>query len=93
MVRISKAEERSRTTICVDGGLSGDAIGVVEECCNQEILTGRSVQLLLRDLTGIDLAGKALLRRLSTKGVRLSGNGVYTSYVLKTICQPGAGSS
>lgn len=85
MFRVSRAEERSRTIITVDGQLSGDYIGVVETCCDQEIATGKPVHLFLRDLTAVDKAGRALLGRLAAKGVRLLASGVYTSYIVQTV--------
>jgi len=43
---------------------------------------GKPVDLVLRDVTAVDEAGRAFLRRLAEKGVRLFGNGVYTSYLV-----------
>lgn len=88
MIRVSKAEERSRTIITVDGQLSGDQIEVVETCCDQEISAGKPVHLLLRDLTTIDRAGRALLGRLASKGVHLLASGVYTSYIVQALTAP-----
>lgn len=85
MFRVSRAEEPSRTIITVDGQLSGDYIEVVETYCDQEISTGKPVHLYLRDLTTVDQAGRALLRRLAAKGVRLLASGVYTSYIVQSL--------
>lgn len=85
MVRVNKAEEQSRTIITVDGQLSRDYVGVVETCCEQEMATGKPVHLLLRDLTTIDQAGRALLSRLAAKGVHLLAIGVYTSYIVQAL--------
>jgi len=93
MFRVSRSEERSRTVILVDGQLNVDGIETVEACCDQEISTGKPVHLLLRDLTDIDQAGQALLRRLSAKGVCLFATGVYTSHVLRTVCPSAHGGS
>lgn len=87
MFRVSKTEERTRTLITVDGQLAGDGVEVVEVCCEQELSIGKTVDILLRDLTVIDQPGKALLCRLAAKGVRLFANGIYTSYVVRTIAQ------
>lgn len=85
MFRVSKAEERSRTIITLDGQLSGDYIEVVETCCDQAISTGKPVHLLLRDVSTVDQAGRALLGRLAAKGVCLLANGVYTSYLVQAL--------
>jgi len=85
MFRITRSDERSRTTLVVDGQLCGDGISTVEASCEQEMATGKPVQLLLRDVTNIDEAGKALLRRLAAKGVCLIASGVYTSYLVEKI--------
>lgn len=85
MFRVSRVEEPSRTVIAVDGQLSGDCVEVVESCCDEEISTGKPVHLLLRDLTTIDQAGRALLCRLATKGVHLLASGVYTSYLVEAL--------
>ena len=85
MFRISKSDEQPLTTLVIDGQLCGDGVTTVEACCDEEILKGKPVQLLLRDLTNIDEAGKSLLRRMAEKGVKLLANGVYTSYVVEMI--------
>lgn len=85
MLRVSKAEEQSRTLVTVDGQLSSDSISVVETCCDQAIATHKSVQLFLRDVSIVDPAGRALLCRLVDKGVRLLASGVYTSYLVRML--------
>jgi hypothetical protein len=85
MVRVSKTEERSRTIVTIDGQLAGNSIEVVGTCCDQAISTGKPVDLFLRDVSTIDQAGRALLRRLSTSGVHLLASGVYTSYIVRAL--------
>jgi hypothetical protein len=41
--------------------------------------------LFLRDVTAIDDRGRSLLRHLARNGVRVSGRGVYTSYVVEEL--------
>jgi ABC-type transporter Mla MlaB component len=64
MFRISTVKAQSHTTITVDGQLMSDSVETVESCCDEEISAGKPVELLLRDLTTIDQAGRALLCRL-----------------------------
>jgi ABC-type transporter Mla MlaB component len=84
MLRVSKADERSRFVVTIDGQLSGESIQAVETCCNQAISTGKPVHLFLRDISTVDQAGRALLCRLAAKGVHLLASGVYTSYLVGT---------
>jgi hypothetical protein len=90
MIRVSKAEERSHTMVTIDGQLSADYIGVVETCCDQAMATGKPVHLLLRDVSTIDQAGRALLCRLAAKGVGLLAIGVYISNLVQSISPAGA---
>ncbi len=90
MFRLSKAEERSRTVVSIDGQLSEDCAQVVETCCDQAMARGKPVRLLLRDVTAVDQAGRALLRRLAAKGIGLLAKGVYTSYVVRALSTAGA---
>jgi ABC-type transporter Mla MlaB component len=85
MFRISKSDEQTQTTLVIDGHLCGDGVITVEACCDEEVAKGNPVRLLMRDLTNIDEAGKALLGRLVDKGVTLLASGVYTSYVVEMI--------
>ena len=85
MIRLTKTEESSRTTITLDGQLSGDTISLVESCCAQAGTAGKPVQLYLRDVTSVDHAGHTLLTRLAAKGVQLSASGIYTSYLVESL--------
>jgi hypothetical protein len=85
MLRVSKREERSRTTVIVDGQLSKDYVEVVETSCNEAISTGKIVQLFLRHVSTVDDSGRVLLSRLAAKGVRLRASGVYTSHLVREL--------
>jgi len=85
MIHISRTEEPSGTLLTVDGQLSGDSIDVVETCCTQARSAGKAVQVFLRDVTGVDQAGRMLLSRLVAKGIRLIASGVYTSYLVEEL--------
>jgi hypothetical protein len=47
--------------------------------------TGKPVHVFLRDVSVVDRAGRALLRRLADNGVRLLANGIYNSYLVRTL--------
>jgi hypothetical protein len=68
--------------VTVDGQLLGDSVEVVETCCEQALAMGMPVHLFLRDVSTVDRAGGALLRRLEGRGIRLLAKGVYTSYLV-----------
>ena len=65
--------------------MSAECVESLERCCEEALKDGKPVDLSLRDITGIDEAGEALLRRLAARGVWLFANGLYVSYVLDKI--------
>lgn len=85
MIRVTKTEERLQSIITIDGDLSGEHVEVVETSCSQAESDGKPVQLHLRDVTTVDHAGRMLLSRLAERGVRLTGSGVYTSYLVQAV--------
>ena len=85
MIRVTKTEESSKTLVTIDGQLSGEAVGLVQACCKEAESDGKPVHLFLRDLTAIDDGGRLLLQRLAGNGVRVSGSGVYTSYLVEEL--------
>ena len=84
MFRVDKELGEQRTRLTVSGEISSACIEVLETCCEQAIRDGKAVHLVL-DVTTIDETGRALLRRLAAKGVRLSAKGIYHSYLVDTI--------
>lgn len=84
MIRVTKAEKQGRTTVTIDGELSREAVEAVEICCDQALYAGKPVDVFLRDVSTVDQAGRALLRRFSAKGIKLRANGIYNSYLLRT---------
>jgi ABC-type transporter Mla MlaB component len=85
MIRVTKTEEQLQSIITIDGDLSGEHVAVVETCCSQAGSDGKRVQLHLRDVTTVDQAGRTLLSRLAERGIRLTGSGVYTSYLVQAV--------
>ena len=75
MIRILTADELTHREIIIDGKLSGECVELVERFCNEAIGNGRPVQLYLRDVSTIDESGRALLGRLSAKGISLKAAG------------------
>jgi len=85
MIRVTKTEEQSRTIVAIDGELLYDSIAIVETFCHQAKSNGKPVQLLLRDVTTVDLAGHMLLSRLAANGVCLAARGVFTSCLVQSL--------
>jgi hypothetical protein len=82
--RVDKELGEQRIRFTVSGELSSACIDVLETCCEQSIRDGKAVHLVL-DITAIDESGRALLRRLAAKGVRMFAKGIYHSYLVDTI--------
>ena len=82
--RVDKEFGEQRTRLTVSGEISSACIEVLETCCEQAIKDGKAVHLVL-DITTIDESGRALLRHLASKGVRMFAKGIYHSYLVDTI--------
>ncbi len=83
--RLDKELSDRRTRLTFDGDISTECIDSIERSCEEALRDGKPVDLILRDITGVDKAGEALLRRLIATGVCLFANGVYVSYLLDNI--------
>ena len=70
MFRVDKEFGEQRTRLTVSGEISSACIEVLVTSCEQAIKDGKAVHLVL-NVTTIDESGRALLRRLAGKGVRL----------------------
>jgi hypothetical protein len=89
MIRIMTADGPARTTITVDGTLSGESVEPVETCCTRALSKGKPVLLHLREVSAIDQGGRTMLRHLASEGVDLTANGVYSSYIVDEIQSEG----
>jgi hypothetical protein len=83
--RLDKELGERRTRLTFDGEISTECIESLERCCEEALRDGKPVDLILRDITGVDEAGLALLRRFAARGICLFANGVYVSYLLDKI--------
>ena len=83
--RLDKERGERRIRLTFDGEISTECIESLETCCEEVLKDGKPVDLVLRNITGVDEAGQALLRRLAQSGVCLTANGVYISYLLDNI--------
>ena len=85
MIRISTKNEPRRVTITIDGQLAGEDVDAVERSCAEATGQGRGIRLFLREVSNIDLRGRALLDRLAAKGFELRASGLYSSYVVEEV--------
>ena len=85
MIRIITADEPDRTTITVDGVLAGESLELIETCCSEALSKGYPVRLHLREVSGIDERGRAMLRRIAARRVEMKANGIYSSYIIDEI--------
>ena len=76
MFRVDKEFGEQRTRLTVSGEISSACIEVLETSCEQTIKDGKAVHLVL-GVTTIDESGRALLRRLAAKGLRMFAKGIY----------------
>jgi len=83
MFRITRSENTAHAVLTLDGDLSRDCVETVVECCRQALAAGRPVELVLNEVSNIDLDGRGVLRKLAAMGVHLRGAGVFTSYLLR----------
>ena len=84
--RLDQEFSAHHTRLTISGEISSDCVESLESCCERALSMGKAVALVL-DATHIDESGRALLRRLAAKGVRLYAKGVYHSYLVETIRQ------
>ena len=87
MFRVDKEIGKQRIRLLIVGEISAECIDLIESSCDQSLKGGKGVDLVLHAVTTIDEAGHALLHRLAARGVHLSANGVYYSYLVDTIRQ------
>ena len=85
MFRLDKTLDERRTRLTFDGDISMESVESLERCCEEALRNGMPVDLVLRDITGVDEAGQALLQRLAARGIALFANGLYVSYLLDNI--------
>jgi hypothetical protein len=85
MFRLDRELGEQRTRLIITGDISTECTELLEKSCEEAIKDGSAVDLVLKEVTSIDEAGRALLRRLAAKGVCLSANGLYHSHLVEII--------
>jgi ABC-type transporter Mla MlaB component len=93
MLRITVHDKPGALTFQLEGSLAGPWVRVLEECW-QTTVTGRCVQFLRLDLTGvtyIDAAGEACLAAMHRQGAEFVAADCLTKAVVDEITSPGKG--
>mgnify|MGYP001768918100 CR=1 FL=1 len=90
MFRLSKEDKDGVIVVTLDGQISGNCTGLVEDTCGRAVSQGKSVRLCLRDVTAVDETGWRMLLRLSELGVQIRAAGVYISYKVTELQKNGA---
>jgi hypothetical protein len=85
MFRIFTNESRTRVVITMDGQLVGEYVQVAETVCKQAALSGKRIQIVLRNVNTVDENGRNLLRHLQDDGHSLLAHGVYNNYIVESL--------
>ncbi len=85
MFRIQQAAGPTETAITIEGRLVSAYVAAAESCCDEAFSYGKPVVVLLKDVSTVDSDGCALLRRLLSRGARISAVGVYTQHLVEQL--------
>ena len=78
-------EEGAQTLVIIDGQLLGDYVLAAENYCSLALASGKTISIVLQDVSVIDDGARNMLRGLVRRGVRLHGTGLYTSHIVKVL--------
>ncbi len=87
MLRITVSNEPGKLRMTVEGELSGDLAQVLEENWNQATVDrSHKIALVdLRNVTFIDVRGKAVLRLMLEEGAEVIVGGPSTAHIIETL--------
>jgi len=86
MLKVTIKQADSLETWELEGKLSGDWVKELERCWNERSTpSGVSLQVHLKAVSYIDVAGKQLLTRMHGHGVEIRGHGCMTKAVVEEI--------
>jgi len=89
MLKVTIKHIDSNETWEIEGKLSGDWVKELERCWNERVSpAGSSLQVHLKAVSYIDLAGKQLLTEMYGHGVEIRGCGCMTKALLEEITRP-----
>jgi len=85
MLRITLRQDGALCRLHLEGRLAGAWVAETENTWHCARVSGRPVEIDMRDVTGIDAAGLCLLRAMSQEGARLIAKGVAMKALVKEI--------
>jgi len=85
MLLINRTDHPKHILLVIEGKLAGDNVGVIESACVEALSTKAAVTVFLKDVTGMDEAGRNLLMRMARTKVRLRALGLYSRFLVRRI--------
>jgi ABC-type transporter Mla MlaB component len=85
MLKITTRDYGNRTVFELEGKLAGPWVEEMKECWREAAAANRPVGVLLKQVSFIDNAGKALLSEMCRGGAKIEGAGCMTSVTVEEI--------
>jgi hypothetical protein len=85
MLRITLQEDGTLWRLHLAGRLAGAWVAETENTWRSALVSGRPVEIDIRELTGIDEAGRCLLRAMNQAGARFIAKGVAMEALVEEI--------
>ena len=85
MLRITLQEDGPLWRLHLAGRLAGAWVAETENTWRSALICGRPVEIDIRDVVGIDEAGRSLLRSMNREGARLVAKGVAMEALVEEI--------
>jgi hypothetical protein len=85
MLRITLQEDGTLWRLHLAGRLAGAWVAETENTWRSARVSGRPVEIDIREVTGIDEAGRCLLRAMNQEGARLIAKGVAMEALVQEI--------
>jgi len=90
MLRITVQEDGGQWRLHLAGRLAGAWVAETENTWRSAPLSGRAVELDMREVTGIDEAGRCLLQAMKDAGARFIAKGVAMEALVEEITRKSA---
>jgi hypothetical protein len=85
MLRITLQEDGTLWRLHLAGRLAGAWVAETENTWRSAPISGRPVEIDMRDVTGVDEAGRCLLRAMNQAGARFIAKGVAMEALVEEI--------
>lgn len=88
MLRITVREDEKKGRIEAAGKIGGPWVAELESTWRSAQASGKEIEVDLKDVTGVDDAGRELLERMHCEGAQLLASGVLMKALLDEIRMP-----